>query len=381
MNAHRRFALAAAAPALENLGTIAVIVACGLWFGTGVDAESVSTTELLVLGFGTTAAVALHAGAQWWGAWRLGVRVRPHNGLRDAEVRAVLRRALPSVAQAGLIAAQVIGLLIVANRVPGGVVALQIALNFYFLAVALGATPVALSLLPRLSRLHADGSTRGFGDLLVSGWALGMFVTIPAATAYVVLAGPLSRAVSFGRMGTADGAAMIAAALMTLAAAVVAQGVFLIATYASYARKDTRTPLRSAILQAGCCFTVSAVAMTMHGKAVLVVLGAGYAAAVSLAAGHLATVLRLRIGARIGRLLPSAGKVCAGAAVMALPAWYAATRLEELIGQPAGARVAVLVSAGGGLLLFIAAQAVLRTEELAWLGSGLGRVAARGRHG
>src|SRR6266566_8455110 len=46
--------------------------------------------------------------------------------------------------------------LVFANRLPGGVVAFQIALNFYYLAIALGATPVALSLLPRLSRMHMD---------------------------------------------------------------------------------------------------------------------------------------------------------------------------------------------------------------------------------
>jgi len=64
---------------------------------------------------------------------------------------------LPSLAQAGLMAFQVLTLLVVANRLPGGVVAFQIALNFYYLAIAVGATPVALSLLPRLARMHLDG--------------------------------------------------------------------------------------------------------------------------------------------------------------------------------------------------------------------------------
>ncbi len=65
-----------------------------------------------------------------------------------------IRRALRSVAQAGLLALQLLALLLVSNRVAGGTVAIQMALNFYYLPIALAATPVALALLPRLSRLQ-----------------------------------------------------------------------------------------------------------------------------------------------------------------------------------------------------------------------------------
>ncbi len=41
LNAHGRFALAAAAPALENLGIIATLIASGLVFGTGATLASV----------------------------------------------------------------------------------------------------------------------------------------------------------------------------------------------------------------------------------------------------------------------------------------------------------------------------------------------------
>ena len=40
------------------------------------------------------------------------------------------------MAQAGLLAVQTLALLVVASRVAGGAVALQIALNFYFLPIA-----------------------------------------------------------------------------------------------------------------------------------------------------------------------------------------------------------------------------------------------------
>ena len=63
----------------------------------GVDGDQpagagVPNGEVLLLGLGCTGAVALHAGLQWLGARRAGVRVRPTAGWRDPEVRDVLRR-------------------------------------------------------------------------------------------------------------------------------------------------------------------------------------------------------------------------------------------------------------------------------------------------
>ena len=200
MNSRQRFALAAGAPAVENIGTIAVLVATAMIYGTGTSVADVPPGEMLLLGLGSTAAVMLHAATQWWGARRVGVTLRPRPGWRDPEVRVVIRRALPSLAQASLLALQVLTLLGLANRLPGGIVAFQIALNFYYLAIALGATPVALSLLPRLARMHRDGEVAAFRDTLVRGFALGFFVTIPAAIGYLALASPLASSVSFGRM-------------------------------------------------------------------------------------------------------------------------------------------------------------------------------------
>jgi putative peptidoglycan lipid II flippase len=370
MNAHRRFALAAAAPAMENLGTVGVLIACAAIYGTGTDVNAVPTGELLLLGLGTTGAVALHAVTQWFGATRVGVVLVPRAGWRDAEVRAVVRRALPSMAQASLVAIQIASLLVLANRVPGGVVAFQIALNFYFLAIALGATPVALALLPRLARMHIDGAERSFRDTLVTGSALGLFVAVPAAVAYAALAVPLAQAVAFGRMGTSTGVALIAAALAALAPAVIGQTTFLIATYASYARRDTRAPLRSMIAQAVVCGCLACITLALHGSAVLVGLGLAYAAAVNLAAGHLWH--RLLACLARGRVLlrRSVVTITIGAALMVGPAWLVATKTTDSLGAPLGPRVGVLAAALTGLAVFIGVQAALRAPEVASLGSG-----------
>ncbi len=382
MNSRQRFALAAGAPAVENLGTIAVLLATAVLYGTGTSLAQVPRGEMLLLGLGSTGAVALHAATQWWGAKRAGVMVLPRMGWRDKEVLVVVRRAVPSLGQAGLLALQVLTLLAIANRLPGGVVAFQIALNFYYLAIALGATPVALALLPRLARQHMNGDMPAFRDTLVRGLALGFFLTIPAAVGYLALAVPLARAISFGRMDGHGAVTMVAVSLAALSVAVVGQTAFLIATYASYARKDTRSPLKSMLLQATVCLSVASIALRMHGMAVLLVLGLALAAAVSTAACHLmALVWRDLNGTGTERLAPSLVKFMAGAAVMAGPAWFTATAITHWLGRPLGPRVGITAAAAVGGAIFLGLQAMWRTPELGWVAGGLGHMRGKARTG
>jgi len=381
MNSRQRFALAAGAPAVENLGTIAVLAATAVIYGTGSRLGNVPAGELLLLGLGSTGAVALHAATQWWGASRAGAWLIPRPGWRDPEVRVVVRRALPSLAQAGLVAFQVLTLLVVANRLPGGVVAFQIALNFYYLAIAVGATPVALSLLPRLARMHAGGDQAGFRDTLVRGLSLGFFITIPAAVGYLVLALPLARAISFGRMDGAAGVTMVAASLAALSLAVVGQTAFLIATYASYARKDTRTPLISMMLQAAVCLVLVPAALAAHGWAVLLVLGLALSVAVTAGACHLMFHVWRSLSERGSQqLAPSLGKFLVGAVLMAGPAWLVAAAIPHWLGKPFGPRVSITAAALAGLVVFLAVQAAWRTPELAWLAGGIGHLRNKARN-
>ena len=382
MNSRQRFALAAGAPSIENLGTIAVLVATGMLYGTNTNLNQVPAGEMLLLGLGSTGAVVLHAATQWYGAKRAGSVLIPRPGWRDPEVRVVVRRALPSLAQAGLLALQVLTLLTVANRLPGGVVAFQIALNFYYLAIAVGATPVALSLLPRLARMYLDGDATGFRDTLVRGFALGLFVAIPASVGYLVLAAPLARAISFGRMDTTSGVTMVALSLAALSVAVISQTAFMIATYASYARKNTRSPLVSMLLQAVICLGLASCALLIHGRDEILGLGLAFSVAVTVAACHLTTQLWRKISRQgTQRLAPSVGKFLAGAAIMAGPAWLTAMSIQHWLDRPIGARLGIIAAALVGSAIYIAVQAAWRTPELGWLAGGFGHVRnkARGR--
>ena len=108
-------------------------------------------------------------------------------------------------------------LTLIADRVPGGVVAFQLATNFYFLPIAVGATPVALSLVPRLSRMTAPSQAGLFRDTYVRGLVFASFLVVPAAVAYAMLARPLAGAIGMGAFGAAGGRVLLAAALLGLA--------------------------------------------------------------------------------------------------------------------------------------------------------------------
>jgi len=378
MNARKRFALAAGAPAIENIGTIAVLVATAALYGTSRNLTNVPTGELLLLGLGSTGAVVLHAATQWWGAKRAGVVILPRPGWRDHEVRVVARRAIPALGQAGLVAVQSLALLIVANRVPGGVVAFQIALSFFALADSLGTQSVALSLLPRLARMHLDGDKTAFRDALVRGIALGSFLAIPAAAGYLVLAVPLARAMSFGRMDSPAGVRMIALALAPLSLAVVAQTTFLILIYASYARKDTKSPLWSTALQAVMCLGLASLGLLLHGPAVLFALGMAMTVSAATAACHLAARLWRRLGPRGSeRLIPSLARFVLGAGVMAAPAWVTARTVADRLGGPFGSRAGLVAAALVGVAAYVAVEALLRAPEVDWLIGGLAHMRAK----
>lgn len=394
MNAHRRFALASAAPALENLGTIAVLGVVAVLY-TNVAAEhSVPLSLLLLLGLGTTGAVMLHASVQWWGARRAGIALVPNAGWRDPQVRATIRRALPALAQAALAALQLGALLLAADRVAGGVVAFQLAMNFYFLPIALAASPVALSLVPRLSRMTGPGQAGLFRDTYLRGLAFACFFAVPAATAYIVIARPIAGAMGFGAFGAAGSRDLIAAALLGLAPAIVGETLFLVTTYACYARKDTIHPLRGMIIQATVnAGGIVAVAANIRGPTLLTALGLAFSAGSTVAAWYLVRTLRRELPRSGERMLRLFRQTFICSAIMAIPAWAGANFLaSRLTGAPGRVATVLLVSAGGAGI-YLAAQTALRAPQMKWLAGvlqhrwrqlagrapGLSRVAGRQR--
>lgn len=378
MNAHGRFRLAAFAPVAENLGVIATMLAVGLLYGTGSSIQSVSTGELLLLGLGSTSAVILHAGVMLWGARRVGPRMSPRRGWRTPSVRRLLRRLTASAGQSGLVALRFFVLLMVANTVPGGVVAFRLALNFLYLPVQVFAQPITLTMLPSLSRLHDTGATQGFRDECTRGLALVCFLTLPAALAYLVLARPLADALSFGAMSGSAGPSLVAACLAGIALAVVAESGFQLFTNASYARHDARSPLVATAAGTAITLICLPVALVLNGTAALLAIGLTHSAG----AGFSAWLLRRRLDAR----LPPPGQSATRSVIHTLiasvamvgPAYAGSAAVSAAVGGRLGAGLGVVAATTAGVVTFVAVQRYWASPELTFFTGGLRRLARRG---
>src|SRR5829696_1798753 len=373
MNAHGRFALAAAAPALESVGMIAVLVTAGILFGTGTGILEVSNQQLLLLGLGTTSAVGAHAVCQWWGARSSGLTMIPGAGWRSPEVRQVLHRIVPTLGFTGLAALQLFAVMVVASKVSGGLVAFQLALNFFYLPTAVVTWPVARALLPQLSHLHHAGDRRQFGNELLRGVVVASFVTIPVAAVYAALAAPLAQALAFGQLGSGGGWKLTALSLASLSLGVIGETWFILGTYAFYAMQDVRSPVRSMVVRVVVTLSLMAVAWLSRGSNVLVTLGLALSVGSLVGATHIGWQLR-DILPRTDLWLPrSLIRTLVASLVMVAAARVTLWALRGLPNTKPAQLLAILLAALVGGAVFLAVQAAWRAPELGWLRSGLAR--------
>lgn len=365
MNARGRFALAAAAPALENLGIVATLLVFARVAGGDVDIAQVTTAQVVLLGAGTTAAVGLHAIASWLGARAAGVTLVPTAGWRDKDVRPILRSGVPTLALSGMGAARTLGVLVVAGSIPGGVVAFLLARNFFNLVTALTARPVATALLPRAARAFRAGDLTRLRDEVDRSFSLVALVALPATCCLLLLAHPLARAVTFGEMATPRGEAIVAAALIGITAGILGDAAFILLTAVTYAAgrpgEATRAMLLRVLITAA---GMGATLVAAEGSAVLLGLGLSLAVGDLISSGYLAR--------RVLRALPPGGGTTRSSATKGL--------LSGLVMAPVGLGVAVglrrtglddvltaVAAAAACALCFLAFHLLLRTPELAGL--------------
>lgn len=373
MNAHGRFALAAAAPALESLGMIAVLISVGVIFGTGIGIIDVSGQLLLLLGLGTTAAVALHAACQWRGARASGLAMIPRVAWRDPEVRQTLRKIVPTLGFTGLAAFEIFATMVVANKVAGGNVAFQLALNFFFLPMAVVTWPMARALLPQLARLHHAGDGRRFRDELLRAVTVAAFVTVPITVAYLGLSGPLAHVLAFGQLARGSGPRLMALSLVSLAPGVVGETLFTLGTYAFYAQQDVRSPLRSMVVRVTVFLIVIALAWRAQGPRVLVMLGLAYSLGTAIGTLHLGWRLRSRLPRTEFSLLRPLLRTVVASFVMIVPAYFTTLAFSGLPPTKLAQLAAISTTALVGIVVFLGVQALWGAPELGWLKSALVR--------
>ncbi|CAN5782459.1 hypothetical protein BH10ACT1_BH10ACT1_09720 [soil metagenome] len=319
LNANHHFALPAVAPLLNN---VVVIAACGaFWWLRHGDEPSLhlSGLQVAVLGGGTTLGVLAFCGLPVVAVLRSSFHLRPNLDRHHPEVRRLARQG--AWAAVFLAASQLllVTVLVLGNRVEGGVVAYQVGFQFFLLPYALFALPVLTGLFPTLARQHAAADSSGFVASTERGVRTVAYLVAGAAALLGALGGLISRSVLFGETN-ASGAAQVAGALAGFAPGLLGYSLFLFASRVSYARGDTRTPalVNLGVVVAGSVVMAIGFAVVPHRHRVAA-LAAGHSVAYLLGAAVLLhRVVAAEGGARRAHLARAVVGPAAAAAVVAL---------------------------------------------------------------
>ncbi|HET6731208.1 murein biosynthesis integral membrane protein MurJ [Mycobacterium sp.] len=261
--ARGRFALAAAAPAVENVGVIATVAAVGFVFGTGVEMDAAPLGLVVLLCLGSTLSVALHMALQLFGASRVGLPIRPRLLRRaDSVTLEVTHRIGQSIVVAASPCVAYFALLALAATVPGGVLVVQMAYHVYALPVALGARAVSTAVMPGLSVAAGRSDRKLFSEKVREGIAYTFIASLPPLFLMVAFASPIADVLANGRLRVEELIQALAGCLVVLAVAQVAAGLREVCLQGLFARLDVRRPRIIAL--SGLGVTLAAGLFTLH---------------------------------------------------------------------------------------------------------------------
>jgi putative peptidoglycan lipid II flippase len=320
----------------------------------GAPTLELDAASRTLLAAGTTAGVVLQAVVLL--PFLRGERLRPRLAFRDPAVARVLRL---SVFVIGYVAVNQVGLWVVlalANGVRGGVTAWQVAFIFFQLPHGLFAVSLHSALFPDLSRAAGAGDWETFRARLITGLRSVVFLLLPAAIGYIVLAHPITRLIVAHGIADARDAGAVADVLRLMAIGLVFFSSFSLFVRAFYALPDTRTPTMlnalSVVVQIGLSFPFFAW---------LGVRGLALAHASSYAIGIVAqaAVLERRIpgGLQLHRLLAPTARISVAAAGMG------ACVLALAVVIPGPDLVVVGAGVGAGAILYLAFSQVAGVDE------------------
>jgi putative peptidoglycan lipid II flippase len=192
LNARGRFGAPTFAPIANNVITIVVLLAfAGLDRHPTLAGLEANRGELILLGLGTTAGVAVQALLLIPSLRRAGLRLNFHLDYRHEAVRTIIKLSGWTF---GLVAANQISLLVVLalfDKIPGGVSAYTYSYAFFQLPYGVVAISVMSAVTPDLAARWARHDPRGFRRRWSRGLRGILAIVLPAAAGELILAKPL----------------------------------------------------------------------------------------------------------------------------------------------------------------------------------------------
>ncbi|MBO0874584.1 MAG: hypothetical protein J2P19_14435 [Pseudonocardia sp.] len=241
--ARGRFALAAAAPAIENVGSIITVLVTVWVYGTGLEVDRAPFGMMIMLGIGVTLSVVLHAVLQMYGTYKCGLLTLPSRGWkRDPESADAVRRVLRSVPVAACPSVTNYVLTALSSMTAGGVIVVQLSYQVYYALSFLGTRAVSMAALPRLAQAAGSGDAHRFGVAWRQGLFFAVVAGLPSLCLLAAFARPTSDLLANGELREANLISELAGCLAVAAFAQMAGGIHDFGRQALFSRLDDRGP-------------------------------------------------------------------------------------------------------------------------------------------
>lgn len=281
LNTYGRFAVPAFTPVILNI----TLIAAAVWL------ERFVATPGMALAYAVSIAGVLQLAFQLPFLAKIGTMPRPRWAPGHDGVRRAVRLMLPAIF--GSSVAQV-------NVLIGGIIASMLgvgSISWLYLAdrlmeFPLGLFGIALATvtLPYLSRLWASENRDMFAQTLDWSMKVATIIAVPAAVGLVMLAGPLVATLFHGLIFDDNDVRMTVIALQAYAIGLIGFSYVKILAPAFFARGDTRTPVRIAIIALGV-------------NVILSIAGAWYLTSIEFAGRHVALAGATSVAALLNAVL------------------------------------------------------------------------------
>lgn len=239
LNSYQRFAIPALSPVLMNVSMIAA--ALGL--------APLMDGSIMALAWGVFAAGILQLVFQLPALARLGLLPRPKWDVAHAGVRKILTLMVPTLFGSSVVQFNLLFNTMAASFLVSG----SMTWLYYsdrLLEFPLGMFGVAIGtvILPHLSSRHAATDPDGFSKGLDWGFRLCLLIGVPACLGLIFCAGPLVATLFQYRSFKVLDATMSSWSLIAQSTAVPAFLLVKVLAPAFYARQDSKTPVKAAVV-------------------------------------------------------------------------------------------------------------------------------------
>jgi putative peptidoglycan lipid II flippase len=362
LNAMGRFAAAAAAPVLLNVLFIGAM-ALGQRMGWPIGDTLVWAVPLAGL-----AQFAL----LWIAAARAGFRIVPGWPRLSPDMKRLLVIALPALLAGGVVQINLLVGRQVASFFDGAIAWLSIADRLYQLPLGVVGIAVGVVLLPDLSRRLRAEDREGGRTAFNRAGEFTLALSLPAAVALVVIPLPLTSVLFERGAFSADDARATALAVAIYGVGLPAFVLQKVLQPLYFAREDTRTPFRLALV-AMVVNVVVAVGLAPVIGYLAAAIGAsvaGWSMAVLLWLGARGMGYEATLDDRFTARLP---RIAAASALMGIVLWTAATLASQWFYGGSERYVALALLVGLGIVSYVASGFALGAFTRADLRAALKR--------